>query len=309
MNVFLRVAKITGRLIAVVLVIFIILCILFDYEVTFRISDRDLLQYFADHRIKGEVRYYEAEGRRVRYAAVGNDSLPVILFIHGAPSSLSIYKDYFADSAFEQKFRMYAVDRPGYGNSGLGVPEPSIEKQAKIISAILRKSNTLHRPVIVVAASYGTSVACRLVMDNPGLVDGLVLTGPSLAPGQEKTYWFSPYIETPLLNWGVPRMLRSANREKMHHREELTKMLPLWKNIRIPVMYMQGAKDQLIDTTNASFARAHLVNAPYLNIHFFPGRPHFIPFTEHVAIRAHILAMLDMLENKAVPDYPNEVKK
>ena len=309
MNVFLRVAKVTGRLIAALVVVLIILCILFDYGVTFRISDQALMHFFTEHHINGEVRYYETGGRRVRYAAVGNDSLPVILFIHGAPSSLSIYKDYFADTAFENRFRMYAVDRPGYGYSGLGVPEPSIKKQAEIISTILRKLNTVHRPVIVVAASYGTSIACRLVMDNPGLVDGLVLTGPSLAPGQEKTYWFSPYIETPLLNWGVPRMLRSANREKMQHREELTKMLPLWKEIRIPVMYMQGAKDQLIDTTNAAFARAQLVNVPYLNIHFFPGRPHFIPFTEHAAIRAHILGMLNLLENKSVGDYPNEAKK
>ncbi len=46
-------------------------------------------------------------------------------------------------------------------------------------------------------------------------------------------------------------------------------MLPYWKNIRVPVIYLQGEKDNIIDTSNAGFARQQLVNVPYLDIKFY----------------------------------------
>ena len=91
-------------------------------------------------------------------------------------------------------------------------------------------------------------------------------------------------------------MFQSANTEKITHRNELSKMLPNWKNIRVPVMYMQGEMDELIDTANASFAKSHLVNVPYLYIHFFKGRPHFIPFSEHQFIEQKIFDMEKMVQ-------------
>lgn len=281
-----------------ILTLFIIGCLVFDHFIQFRMSDEQLLTFFSNNQIKGEVRYYHSHGRDLRYVSVGEDSLPALLFIHGSPSSISIYRDYFDDSVFIKKFKMYAVDRPGYGYSGLGNPEPSIQKQAAMIQPILTELNKIKRPVIIVASSYGTSVACRLVMDNPGLVDGLVLVAPSLAPGQEKTYWFTPIIENPFIRWFIPRMFRSANTEKIHHKNELMAMMPYWGNIHIPVMYMQGAKDQLVYTSNADFAKKQLVNASYLDIKLFPGRPHFIPFSERPTIRKKILLMLELLQNR-----------
>src|SRR5438046_8095216 len=64
------------------------------------------------------------------------------------------------------------------------------------------------------------------------------------------------------------------------HTAELKKMLPLWKNIRIPVIYIQGEKDGMVYKTNASFAREHFINCPYLEINFIPGREHFITRSE-----------------------------
>ena len=130
-------------------------------------------------------------------------------------------------------------------------------------------------------------------MDYPQLVDGLALTGPSLGPGLEKTFWFTPTIETPAFRWFIPRIFRSANTEKVHHREELERMLPLWQKIRVPVSYLQGAEDNIVDTTNAGFARKHLVNAPWLDIRFIAGRQHRLAQFEWPAIRENILKVYD----------------
>jgi pimeloyl-ACP methyl ester carboxylesterase len=285
------------RFIIGVIVLFLAILFIFDYFVQFRMSDKELHSFFKKHSVPAQVRYYQTGGRTIRYAAIGNDSLPVLLFIHGAPSSLSIYRDYYKDSLFLKTFRMYAVDRPGYGYSGLGKPEPSIQKQAAMIRPILDSLNQAKKPVIVMGGSYGTSIACRLAMDYPHLVNGLVLVAPSLQPGAEQTFWFTYMIEHPALNWFIPRMLQSANAEKVHHRRQLEAMLPYWKNIRVPVAYIQGDKDKLIDTANAGFARRHLVNAPHLDIRFLKNEPHFIAFTARPVVRQKILHVLQLAKN------------
>jgi pimeloyl-ACP methyl ester carboxylesterase len=286
--------KISGGLI----IAFIIFCLVADRFVQFRMSDKELSSFFTKNKVPASIHYYQSGGRRLRYVSIGNDSLPALLFIHGSPASLSIYTDYYKDTDFLRHFKMFAVDRPGYGYSGLGSPEPSIEKQAAMISPILAHLNKLNRPVIVMAGSYGTSVACRLVMDFPALVDGLVLVAPSVAPGKETTYTISYAAANPAINWFVPRMLQSANVEKLAHKKELEKMLPLWKNVRIPVMYIQGEKDELIDTANASFAREHLVNAPYLSIQFVKDQPHFIAFSAQPLIKQKIFQMEALLQKR-----------
>lgn len=294
----LRWLRITLRIIVGFIVFFIIACFVFDHFVQFRMSDNELLSFFAENHIRGEIRYYTSHDRKIRYVSIGDNGLPALFFIHGSPSSLSIYRDYYKDSLFLRTFKMYAVDRPGYGNSGFGEPEPSIEKQVEMIEPIIDSLNKIKHPLIIVAGSYGTSVACRLVMHHPNLVDGLVLIAPSLAPGEEKVYRFTNIVESPLLNWLIPRMFKSANTEKIHHREELVKMLPYWSKITIPVIYMQGEKDGLVYTSNAAFAKQYLINAPYLEIHFFKGKPHFIPFSERPYIREKILQMLQLTGKK-----------
>jgi pimeloyl-ACP methyl ester carboxylesterase len=133
-------------------------------------------------------------------------------------------------------------------------------------------------------------------MDHPELVDGLILTGPSLAPGQEKYFWFTNIIENWSIRWFIPRLFRSANTEKVHHKDELEKMLPYWKNIRVPVIYLQGENDNIIDTSNAGFARQHLVNAPYLDIRFIKNRAHRLAQFEWPAIRESVMKVYNMVK-------------
>lgn len=277
------------RVLIIMTGLFIIACLVFDHFVQFRKSDEELRGIFAERKIDGRIGYYTSHGRKIRYASVGNDSLPTLLMLHGSPGSMSYYSGRYADTVIQRHFKVYTVDRPGYGYSGLGDPVASIQEQAEMIRPLLDSLHKVRHPVIVAGGSYGASVASRLAMDHPELVDGLVLTGPAIGPGLEKMYWFSPIIEHWSLRWFIPRIFRSANTEKMHHREELEKMLPYWRNIRVPVIYMQGEKDELIDTANASFARQHLVNAPYLDIRFIKGREHRLAQFEWPAIRESIM--------------------
>lgn len=286
------------RTLIVTIGIIIIACLVFDHYVQFRRSDKVLTKMFAEQHINASIHYYTSQGRRLRYVAAGSDTLPVLLFLHGSPGSISYYGRRYADSALNGRFRMYAVDRPGYGYSGLGDPEPSIEKQAQMIRPLLDSLHKAVHPVIIVGSSYGASIACRLAMDYPSLVDGLVLTGPAIGPGRETYFGITPFIEHWSVRWFIPRIFKSANTEKVHHKEELEKMLPYWKNIRVPVYYLQGDQDDIVDTSNAGFAREQLINAPSLEIKFINGRKHLLAQYEWPSIRQGILDIYEKTGKK-----------
>ena len=289
-------------------VFLIIALLIFDQFVQFRMDDQDMYRMFHKVRLYPRIGYYETGGRRLRYLTIGDDTTATILFVHGAPSSLSYWRNYLMDSTLLQNARLFAVDRPGYGYSGLGDPQPDIQKQALLLKPLLDSMHNLHRPVILVGASYGTAVVSRLAMDNPGLVDGIVLVAPALAPGEEKMFWFTPAIEHPILRWFIPRMLQSANTEKLHHKAELEKMLPLWANIHVPVIYLQGAADELVYTTNAAFARRELVNVPYLKVEMIPKTGHLIAFLDKDQVESAILSMVRMVSTKTLPADSGVVK-
>lgn len=293
-----RMVRIFIRFILGVLIFLIVALLVGDRFVQFRMDDKELTEWFKARNIQPHIGYYEAQGRKVRYIGVGDNPEATILFIHGAPSSMSYWKGYLADSVLLSRATMYAVDRPGYGYSGLADPLPDISAQAAIISKILDSLHHVNRPVIVVGVSYGSPIAARLAMDYPELVDGLILMAPPLGPGREKYFWFTYPIESPLIHWVIPRMLQTANREKVHHKDELAKMLPLWNRIRVPVMYLQGQEDRLVDTSNASFAREHLTNVPSLNIQMIPGRGHLIAFDEKDRIIRTIVNMIDTCQRR-----------
>jgi uncharacterized protein len=293
-----KIGRILIRIFVGILIFLIVFLLVFDRLVQFRMDDKDLTDWFHVRQIDPHIAYFAAGGRTVRYVRVGDSPQATILFIHGAPSSLSYWKGYLSDSLLLSRATLFAVDRPGYGYSGLADPLPDIAAQAGILKLILDSLHKVNHPVILVGVSYGAPIACRLTMDYPELVDGLVLMAPPLGPGLERIFWFTHPVENPLIHWVVPRMLKTANQEKIHHKEELTKMLPLWQRIRVPVIYLQGREDGLVDTTNASFAREHLTNVPSLDIRMIPGRGHLIAFAEKDRVEKAILEMLDICEGR-----------
>jgi pimeloyl-ACP methyl ester carboxylesterase len=264
-----------------------------DRFIQFRSTDEEIIRHYQSRNLAIQISYYQAEGQQMRYLSTGNDpAKPVILFIHGAPSSSNYYRHFLSDTTLRNQANLIAVDRPGYGYSGFGNPVPDIGKQAAMIAPILDSMYDGARPVMIVGASYGTPVASRMVMDYPQLADGLMLIAPALAPGEEKTYWVSYLLESPLFSWAQPRTLHSANVEKFTHKAELMKMKDRWNEIEVPVIYYQGKNDDLIYTSNALFAKQKITNSQSLSIRMIPERGHLLVYDEAKRIKAGIAEML-----------------
>jgi len=129
------------------------------------------------------VDYAEGPDRPIRYVEIGHPERPLLVFVHGSPSSSSIWSGLIKDSLLLQHTRILAIDRQGYGYSGFGNIVTSVQEQAAGLAAVLQSKRAMHDKIIVLGSSYGGTVAARMAMDFPALLDGLILMSASVAPG------------------------------------------------------------------------------------------------------------------------------
>lgn len=277
------------------------LFMIFAYSyLEFRMSDDAFRETLQNNPMgyHASIDYIEEEGRKLRYLEIGNDSLPLVVFIHGAPSSSAFWRTMLVDSSLLAQAKLLAVDRPGYGYSGYGRPEASVEKQAHYIAEILKKKRDQHQSIIIHGSSYGGTVAARLAMDYPNLVDGLLLQSASVMPGREKTYLFSYITEHWLLRWTLPGSLHVANIEKLTHKVQLDSMANLWHRIKSASIVLHGSDDELIYPENATYAEEKLVNASFLDVKMLEGRKHDLLWTKRELLLNSIEKLLSVAQKK-----------
>lgn len=114
--------------------------------------------------------YFAREG-----AAAGNLGLPVVL-VHGIADSALTWS--FVLRALASVGPVYALDLPGYGQSGHlpGRQYASIAEQTAVVEAFVRE--VVGRPALVVGNSMGGWIAARLALAAPDAVRGIVLLDP-----------------------------------------------------------------------------------------------------------------------------------
>lgn len=232
----------------------------------------------------------QCKGWNLHYAVSGLQRGPLVIFIHGSPGSWDAFASYLMDPDLNLHARLVAVDRPGFGESDPGSVDRSLQNQAEIIAqVILTEGNG--KGAIVVGHSLGGPVAARLAMDFPGRVSGLVLLAPSIDPNMEQTKWFQIPAQWFWVRWMLPSALDICNQEILPLKGELEKMLPFWKELRIPVRLIQGMDDGLVPPENADFAEKEMINAD-LKVTRVVGLNHFIPWARPDLVKAAVLGLL-----------------
>lgn len=261
-------------------------------RVKFRVSDGELITLFKTKSMPITIHRYTVEKRTVRFVEFGQDSLPVTILVHGAPSSLSFFNSLYSDTSVTNHTMLVGVDRPGYGYSDFGQSVISVKKQAHFLQPLLDYYARQGRKVVLAASSYGGSVVAKLAMDNPDVVSGILFISSSLAPGQEYTYPISYVIDSPWFGWFFPTILRVANDEKLHHQKALEDIQDGWERIRSRIILLHGNADQLIYFSNAEFARERLVNALSFKLISVEGIGHTLMWDRPELIRKSLLELI-----------------
>jgi pimeloyl-ACP methyl ester carboxylesterase len=259
---------------------------------TFRMSSREIDEYFKSNKIEGKQAEYTTGSRVIHYAAAGDSTKPIVLFVHGSPGSLSAFIHFLKDSTLSERAFLITTDRPGFGHSNFGWGEGSLTKQAEALKPILERYKA-NRPIILIGHSLGGPLIAKMAMDYPELVDGLIIVAGSIDPELEPDEtWFRAPLATPFLSWILPRSLRASNEEIYHLKPELQKLLPYWKDVHCPVIVIQGQKDSLVPKENADFAKKMLVNAP-VEFVLVDEMDHFVPWSNPELIHDAIIKLLD----------------
>jgi dienelactone hydrolase len=156
------------------------------------------------------------------------------------------------DSLLRKKVDFLLIDRPGYGYSDFGRAMTDVKKQARIVYEISQKYASKYKQILMLGTSYGGTVATRFMMDYPGYLDAGILMSSSMAPGEEKTYEISYFMDR--APWLFPPLLMVANHEKLSHRLELEKMEGLWTKISNPIVFIHATADDLVYPSNVRYA-------------------------------------------------------
>lgn len=120
--------------------------------------------------------FVEFDGLRVHYNELGEG--PALIFIHGGGPGSSGLSNFSRNmEAFADRYRVIAIDLPGYGRSTkLRITEPLWGYYAKVMAGFIDALGL--GKAHLVGNSLGGATALKTALDFPEKVDRLVLMGP-----------------------------------------------------------------------------------------------------------------------------------
>ncbi len=240
-------------------------------------------------KIPYQIHHYDFENGQVRYLEAGYDSLPVLMMLHGSPSSLVAFRTFYTDTAILRHFKIVVIDRLGYGDSNFGKKETSVQKQMEAVLPLVKKLKNQNKKILLFGSSYGGTLASRVAMETPESFEAVFFLSSALGSGLEKILWVSRPVPWFFFGWMLPRGFAVANAEKLIHKKELLKYEHLWEKINIPCAIMHGEKDNLVYYSNIEFAKNMLVNSSSLRIYSIPDIGHGLYWTKSDIVKEGIL--------------------
>ena len=215
----------------------------------------------------------------LHYAEAGEVGKPTVVFIHGTPGSWRSLGRLLNHPQLLEQARLVAIDRPGWGGSVLVEKgtEGSFAEQDKLIAPLLErlKQESGNKPLILVGHSLGASYAPYLASRHPDLVDGVLMAAGAINPKLGKPRWYNYAASVWPISRLIDERLQKANVEIWGVHEALTELEPWWQEATIPLIYMQGEEDELVDPRNLDYAEASLPknNTRVVRI---PNQSHFV---------------------------------
>lgn len=114
------------------------------------------------------------DGKKLNYREEGNGT-PLVL-VHGSPGDSRSWGRVVPH--LRDRFRVLAIDLPGYGGSD-GVPDEPMGRAALMGAGVARLAESIGGPIRLAGHSYGGVVAVQAaVQATPGTIDKMVLLEP-----------------------------------------------------------------------------------------------------------------------------------
>lgn len=225
----------------------------------------------------------------IHYLQTGNNLNPTLFFVHGSPGSWDAYKDYLKDTLLQKKYRMIAIDRPGFGYSNFGKAE-DLKIQAERISTFI-KSIDNQKPIVLIGHSMGGPVIVKMATIEPKWYSHLVILAGAIDPNAENPEVWRSFIMKKPIRYLIPGAMRPANDELWWLKQDLVDMEPNLKKITSKIIVIHGTKDPLVPYSNMAFIQKEFVNAKSMDTISIKNANHFIPWEHYDLIRNELLKL------------------
>ena len=130
----------------------------------------------------------KVDGLDIFYREAGPHDVPVILLLHGFPTSSNMFRNLIP--ALADRYRVLAPDYPGFGQSEM--PDRTtfaytFDRFAEIVDALLDQLGITRFAMYVM--DYGAPVGWRLALKHPERVTGLIVQNGNAYDAGLKEFW------------------------------------------------------------------------------------------------------------------------
>ncbi len=269
-----------------VFVLYVIVC---QSCMKMRMSTAKTKAYFENEKVSFVDETIQIDGHALHYIQTGDLNKPTLFFVHGSPGSWDAFKTYLNDSVLRSKFRLIAVDRPGFGYSDFGSPE-NLATQSKWMNQLVKLLNN-KKPIALIGHSLGGPLIVKMAIDEPQLYSHLIVLAGSVDPKAENPELWRPVLKSKPFRYLIPGALRPSNDELWWLKTDLVDMQPNLDKVIAAVTIMHGTKDRLVPYSNMAFMQKELVNAKKVDTISIKDADHFIPWSHFEIIRNQLLQL------------------
>ncbi|HJP75853.1 MAG TPA: alpha/beta fold hydrolase [Pseudonocardiaceae bacterium] len=134
-------------------------------------------------------RYATVDGHRLFYREAGAPDAPVLVLLHGFPTSSYMFRNVIPTLA--RRYRVIAPDHLGFGRSdapSAGEFEYSFDALTELTSGLLNELGITRYAIYV--QDYGAPIGWRLAIANPGAITAIISqNGNGYDEGFVQTFW------------------------------------------------------------------------------------------------------------------------
>jgi pimeloyl-ACP methyl ester carboxylesterase len=254
-----------------------------------RWSDGKAQRVFAAKNVPLQMHDTIINKRHLHYAVSGPNSLPTLVFVHGSPGSWMHYMKFMWDTALQRKYRMVAIDRPGFGYSDFG-DAMHLQEQCAVILPLLQSLKN-SRPMYLCGHSMGGPIAVQLAANDPHLFATVVIVAGALDPALEKPETWRKIMDKKPLYWLLPGAFAPSNTELLYLKKDLIPLQTAFKKITCNVHFIHGDKDTWVPIANVAYGTKMLVNAQSVRADTLFGADHQIPWKNREAFTEILLGL------------------
>ncbi len=242
---------------------------------------KELKTGFADVSLtRGHFKNFEYRKVSIRK----DTALPTIIFVHGTIGSAMNFKEYLIDNSLLQKANLISYDRIGYNYKDKYQVQESIAFEAEMLDSIIDNDpNT-----IVVGYSYGGPIA----LAAKTRIKNIILIAPAVYGKVEPMPFLLNIYKWRFTRWTVPHVWKQAAKEKMSHREDLSKFEDHWNQNKNQILSIHGNTDWIVPYENSLFLQRQFPGKQFKLI-TVDDAGHELVWSHKELIKKELLKLLD----------------